>query len=182
MGDAWVSVSRRPGRAGGGRCRARAGGPVLGGGRRGWARDRGGRKERKKGGKERKEEKGKREKEKEKEIKEKKMGGRERKKERGAGRDGAVRTSGDGGRGRPRVASPRGCGPRGTGTRPGREGRKKERGGKEGAGFAAAGRDASRWMGKDGTRIEFGCRVGQEKNSVNRVQGLRGVELNEKQL
>ena len=34
---------------------------------------------------------------------------------------------------------------------------------KEGARFAAAGRDASRWMGKDGTRIEFGCRVVQKK-------------------
>ena len=34
---------------------------------------------------------------------------------------------------------------------------------KGGAGFAAAGHDASRWMGKDGTRIEFGCRVVQEK-------------------
>ena len=34
---------------------------------------------------------------------------------------------------------------------------------KEGARFAAAGRDASRWMGKDGTRIEFGCQVVRER-------------------
>ena len=34
---------------------------------------------------------------------------------------------------------------------------------KEGARFAAAGRDASHWMGKDGTRIEFGCRVVRER-------------------
>ena len=34
---------------------------------------------------------------------------------------------------------------------------------KEGARFATAGRDASRWMGKDGTRIEFGCRVDRER-------------------
>ena len=42
-----------------------------------------------------------------------------------------------------------------------RSGGGKEKGekGKEGAGFAAAGHDASRLMGKDGTRIEFGCRV-----------------------
>ena len=67
----------------------------------------------------------------------------------------------------------------GTRSRGGEEKGERE---KEGAGFAAAGRDASRWMGKDGTRIEIGCRVVQEKNFGNRVQGLRGVELNEKQL
>ena len=63
-----------------------------------------------------------------------KKGGRERKKEG----EGAVRASGDRGRGRPRVA----CGPREVGHASG------EREEKGGAGFAAAGHDASRWMGK----------------------------------
>ena len=64
----------------------------------------------------------------------------------------------------------------------GQEGReeKGERG-KEGAGFAAAGRDASRWMGKMGRELNSGVGL-VRKNSWNRVQGLRGVELNEKQL
>jgi len=70
---------------------------------------------------------------KEKEIEERKMGGRERKR-----REGAVRASGDRGCGRPRVA----CGPR----KVGHAVRREE--GKRGAGFAAAGHDASRWMGK----------------------------------
>ena len=77
-------------------------------------------------------------------MKRKKMG----KKERGKGKGrGVVRASGDFGRGRPRVASPRECGLGGWAR--GQEGReeKGERE-KEGARFAAAGRDASRWMGK----------------------------------
>ena len=69
-------------------------------------------------------------------MKKKKMGKREREKGKGGG--GAVRASGDRGRGRPRVA----CGPREVGHAVGGE---RE---KEGAGFAAAGHDASRWMGK----------------------------------
>ena len=73
-----------------------------------------------------------------------------------------MRASGDCGRGRPRVASSR-ARATGGGAR-GQEGmeEKGERE-KEGARFAAVGRDASRWMGKDGTRIEFGCRVVQKK-------------------
>ena len=66
-----------------------------------------------------------------------KKGGREREKE-----EGAVRASGDRGRGRPRVA----CGPREVGHASGERG--KRRGEKGGAGFAAAGHDASRWMGQ----------------------------------
>ena len=67
------------------------------------------------------------------------MGGREKKRREGK----AVRASGDRGCGRPRVA----CGPREVGHAVGGE-RGKRREEKEGAGFAAAGRDASRWMGK----------------------------------
>ena len=76
--------------------------------------------------------------------KEKKIGKRNEEKENGererekGKRRGAVRASGDRGRGRPRVA----CGPREVGHAVGGE---RE---KEGAGFAAAGHDASRWMGK----------------------------------
>ena len=78
-------------------------------------------------------------------MKKKKM----RKRRRGKGKGlGAVRASGDRGRGRPRVASSRVCGPREMGHAARRGGRKNERGKKEGARFAAAGRDASRWMGK----------------------------------
>ena len=62
-----------------------------------------------------------------------------------------MRASDDRGRGRPCVE----CGPREMGHTVGGE-RGKRRKEKEGARFAAAGRDASRWMGKDGTRIEFG--------------------------
>ena len=69
-------------------------------------------------------------------MKKKKM----RKRRRGKGKGGgAVRASGDRGRGRPRVE----CGPR----EMGHAARRGERE-KEGARFAAAGRDASRWMGK----------------------------------
>ena len=119
-------------------------------------RGRGGRKEegreRKEKGKKKK--RGKRNGKKEKEIEEKKMGGRERKKE--GGREGAVRASGDCSRGRPR-----GCGPREMGHAVGGE-RKKERGKKRG-------RDSRRpvttrrdgWE-RDGTWIEFGCRVVRE--------------------
>ena len=74
---------------------------------------------------------------KEKEIEEKKMGGRERKKEEGGAPAATVAAVGHAwcaGRGR-------------WGTRS--EGREeKGEGEKEGAGFAAAGHDASRWMGK----------------------------------
>ena len=68
------------------------------------------------------------------------MGKRERGKGKGGG---AVRASGDRGRGRPRVASSRECGPR----EMGHVARRGERE-KEGARFAAAGHDVSRWMGK----------------------------------
>ena len=51
-----------------------------------------------------------------------------------------MRASGDRGRGRPRVA----CGPREVGHAAGKEGERE----KGGAGFAAAGHDASRWMGQ----------------------------------
>ena len=81
----------------------------------------------------RKEEKEKKGKRNGKEIGKKKMGGRERKR-----REGAVRASGDRGCGRPRVA----CGRGRWGTRS--EGREE----KGRAGFAAAGHDVSRWMGK----------------------------------
>ena len=76
-------------------------------------------------------------------MKKKKMGekGRERKEKKGGG--GAVRASGDRGCGRPRVA----CGRGRWGHAVGGE-RGKRRGEKGGAGFAAAGHDASRWMGK----------------------------------
>ena len=110
-------------------------------------------------------------------MKKNKMGekGKEGKEKEGGG---AVRASGDCGRGRPRVASPRECGLGGWAR--GQEGReeKGERE-KEGARFAAAGRDASRWMGKDGTRIEFGCRVVQKKNLGLGFRVLGGVELND---
>ena len=52
-----------------------------------------------------------------------------------------MRASGDCGRGRPRVE----CGPWKMGHAVGEEKGERE---KEGAGFAAAGHDASRWMGK----------------------------------
>ena len=71
---------------------------------------------------------------------EEKKNGREEKEKR----RGAVRASGDCSRSRPRVE----CGPRKMGHAVGEEKGERE---KEGAGFAAAGRDASRWMGKDGT-------------------------------
>ena len=76
-------------------------------------------------------------------MKKKKMG---KKGKRERKREGAVRASGDCGRGRPRVASSR-ARATGGGAR-GQEGmeEKGERE-KEGARFAAAGRDASRWMG-----------------------------------
>ena len=52
---------------------------------------------------------------------------------------------------------------------------------KEGAGFAAAGHDASRWRGKEMGR-ELNSGVGLfRRNSRARVQGLRGVELNGKE-
>ena len=77
-------------------------------------------------------------------MKKKKM----RKRRRGKGKGGgAVRANGDRGRGRPRVASSRVCGPREMGHAAKRGGRKR-REGKEGARFAAAGHDASRWMEK----------------------------------
>ena len=88
---------------------------------------------------------------KEKEIEEKKMGGREKKKKEGGK---VVRASGDRDCGRPRVACGRGRWGHAVGGERGK--RRVEKGG---AGFAAAGHDASRLMGKDGTRIEFGCRV-----------------------
>ena len=75
------------------------------------------------------------------------MGKRER--EKGKKRGGAVRASGDCGRGRPR-----GCGPREMGHAAGKEGERE----KGGAGFAAAGHDASHWMGR---ALKSG--VGQEK-------------------
>ena len=54
-----------------------------------------------------------------------------------------MRASGDRGRGRPRVA----CGPREVG-HASEEREEKGEGEKGGAGFAAAGHDASRWTGK----------------------------------
>ena len=84
-----------------------------------------------------------------------------------------MRASGDCGRGRPR-----GCGPREMRHAAGKEGERE----KGGAGFAAAGHDASRWMGKrwDADWIRgLGC-LGEVLGI--RVQGLRGVELNERQL
>ena len=93
-------------------------------------RARGGRREREKRRKEKKEKR-----KEEKEIEEKKNGREGKEKEGG----GAVRASGDRGCGRPRVA----CGTREVGHAVGGE---RE---KEGAGFAAAGHDASRWMGKE---------------------------------
>ena len=63
-------------------------------------------------------------------------------------RRGAVRASGDCDRGRPRVA----CEPREVGHAVGGEEEKGERE-KEGAGFAAAGRGASRWMRKMGREL-----------------------------
>ena len=81
-----------------------------------------------------------------------KRGKRERK------RRGAVRASGDRGRGRPRVASSRVCGPREMGHAAMRVGRKKR-------GRDSRRPDATRRAGweKDGTGIEIGCRVVQEK-------------------
>ena len=55
-----------------------------------------------------------------------------------------MRVSGECDRGRPRVA----CGPREVGHAVGGEREKKGEREKEVAGFAAAGHDASRWMGK----------------------------------
>ena len=92
-------------------------------------------------------------------MKKKKMGKTERGKGKGGGRCAPAATATAVGHARRRHAST-GHG----GWARSQEGReeKGERE-KEGARFAAAGRDASRWMGKDGTRIEFGCRVVQEK-------------------
>ena len=88
-----------------------------------------------------------------------------------------MRASGDRGRGRPRVA----CGPREVG-HASEEREEKGRGEKGGAGFAAAGHDASRWMGQrwDADRIRVSGYSGEALGI--RVQGLRGVELNERQL
>ena len=90
----------------------------------------------------RKEKRG-RKKEKEKEMK--KMGKRERMKRKGGGRCAPAATAVGHAWRRHAFA-----GHRRWGTRPGGEGGKGERE-KEGARFAVAGRDASRWMGKDGT-------------------------------
>jgi len=106
---------------------------------------------RKKGGREKKKEKkkkGKRNGKKEKEIEERKMGGRERKR-----REGAVRASGDRGCGRPRVA----CGPRKVGHAVRREK------GKRGGGIRGGRSRRVALDEKDGTRIEFGCRVVRER-------------------
>jgi len=65
-----------------------------------------------------------------------------------------VRASGDRGRGRPRVA----CGPREVGHASEEEREEKGEGEKGGARFAAAGHDASHWMGR---ALKSG--VGQEK-------------------
>ena len=120
---------------------------VRGGSRPGGARASGSEaegEERKEGGREKKKEKEKRERKengkKEKEIEEKKMGGREKKKKEG-GKGGARQR-------RPRLRSAtRGVRPREVGHAVGGE-RGKRRGEKGGAGFAAAGHDASRWMGR----------------------------------
>ena len=113
-----------------GEGRARAGRrPGLGGGEEGRARRCSGA-EREREGRKGKKEKGKRVKEKE--------NGEKGEREKGK-KGGAVRASGDCGRGRPR-----GCGPREMGHAAGKEGERE----KGGAGFAAAGHDASRWMGK----------------------------------
>jgi len=96
--------------------------------------------ERKEGGREKKKEKekrGKRNGKKEKEIEEKKMGGRERKKE--GGRCAPTATTA--------AVGHAGAGHGRWGTRSGGGEEKGERE-KEGARFAAAGHDASRWMGK----------------------------------
>ena len=146
---AWRGAARAGGTEGEGR-RGRAGsGPGVragkgagpGGARGEQERGRGGRKE---GGREKKKEKekrGKRNGKKEKEIEEKKMGGRERKKEGkgGEGRCVPAATAAAVGHAWRRHA---GAGHGGRGTLPGG---KEE---KEGAGFAAAGHDASRWMRK----------------------------------
>ena len=131
----WVERKRAGGvaaREGQGRPEREQG--VRGGSRPGGARASGS--EAEEGERKRKEKKKKRKGEKKwekgKEIGKKKMGGRERK------RRGAVRASGDRDCGRPRVA----CGRGRWGTRS--EGREE----KGGAGFAAAGHDVSRWMGK----------------------------------
>ena len=148
---------------------------VRGGSRPGGARASGSEaegEERKEGGREKK--KGKREKgkekkgngKKEKEIEEKKMGGRERKRRGGGARQRRLR---------PRSAT-RGVGPREVGHAVGGER------GKRRARFAASGRDTSRriekWMGR-----ELKPGVGLFRRiSGTWVQGLREVELNEKQL
>ena len=85
---------------------------------------------------------------KEKEIEERKMGGRERKR-----REEAVRASGDCGCGRPRVA----CGPRKVGHAVRREK------GKRGGGIRGGRSRRVALDEKDGTRIEFGCRVVRER-------------------
>ena len=54
--------------------------------------------------------------------------------------------------------------------------RKKERG-KGGAGFAAANHDASRLMGKDGMRIEFGCRVRSPGIGRSEQEGFREIRV-----
>ena len=81
-------------------------------------------------------------------MKKKKMGKRERGKGKGGG---AVRASGDRGRGWPRVASSRVCGPREMGHAARRGGRNKERGKKRGRDSRRP--DATRLVGweKDGT-------------------------------
>ena len=92
-------------------------------------------------------------------MKKKKIG---KKGNREGKREGAVRASGDCSRGRPRVASPRECGLGGWAR--GQEG-KEEKGEreKEGARFAAAGRDASRWMGKMGRELNSGVGLVRKK-------------------
>ena len=93
---------------------------------------------RKRGRREGREEK----KEKEKRKEGKRNGKRKRNRGKENGREGAVRASGDRDRGRPRVACGRGRWGHAVGGERGRR-----RGEKGGAGFAAAGHDASRWMG-----------------------------------
>ena len=91
-------------------------------------------------------------------MKKKKMGKREReRKEKGGG--GAVRASGDRGCGRPRVA----CGPREVGHAVGGE-RGKRREGKRGGGIRGGrSRRVALDGERDGTWIELGCRVVQER-------------------
>jgi len=94
------------------------------------------------------------------------------------GKKRGVRASGDCGRGRPRVASSRVRVPRRWATRPGGEGGKR-REGKRG-GEIRGGR--TRRVALDGIKMgrELNSGVGLfRRNSGTRVQGLRGVELND---